>query len=349
MSEGKQEMTAERYSERNHPTRQVGDKRPRIQYFDAANGDEPMRGGGGATYGDEPANLSNKGLHASTTGRVGMNVAADERVPEGVRRIVVCADDFGMNTQIDEGIIALARMRRVSAVGCMTHAPAFSQDAPRLRELPVDVGVHLNFTEALGQPGLYMPLPQLITCAYARLLDGGRLQRQIERQLDTFEAVMGAAPDFIDGHQHVHQLPQIRTALLEVTARRYANRAPWLRCTAPGVLLGLPKNLRFKAQVIGALGARALTRAATAAGLRSNRRLLGVYDFQGGAQVYDELLALWLGNARDGDLLMCHPAARGSSDAMASQRSAEFQVLSSAGLAEWLLHNRLRIGRLGEA
>jgi predicted glycoside hydrolase/deacetylase ChbG (UPF0249 family) len=278
-----------------------------------------------------------------------MNVAADAPVSENVRRIVVCADDFGMNTQIDEGIIALARMRRLSAVGCMAHAPSFKQDAPRLRELPVDVGLHLNFTEALGQPGLYMPLPQLITCAYARLLDGGRLERQIERQLDTFEDVVGAAPDFIDGHQHVHQLPQIRRALLEVTARRYAKRAPWLRCTTPGTLQGLPKNLRLKAQLIGALGAQALARAAAAAGLRSNRRLLGVYDFQGGAQVYDALLALWLGNARDGDLLMCHPAARGSSDAMAAQRAAEFQVLSSANLAGWLLHNRLRIDRFGDA
>jgi predicted glycoside hydrolase/deacetylase ChbG (UPF0249 family) len=254
-----------------------------------------------------------------------------------------------MNTQIDDGILALARMRRLSAVGCLTHAPAFAHDGPRLRDLPVDAGLHLNFTEALGQPGLYVPLGQLIACTYARLLDSGRLLRQIERQLDAFEAVMGKAPDFIDGHQHVHQLPQIRTALLDVIARRYADKAPWLRCTAPGSLQGLPRGLRFKAQVIGALGSRSLTRAAAGAGLRTNRRLLGVYDFQGGAQVYTSLLSVWLNNAHDGDLLMCHPAAHGSSDAMAAQRAAEYQVLSRAGLAEWLLRNRLRIQRRSDS
>jgi predicted glycoside hydrolase/deacetylase ChbG (UPF0249 family) len=280
-----------------------------------------------------------------------MEMTSGEPADEGagVRRIVVCADDFGMDPAINDGVIALARAGRLSAVGCLTHAPAFRPDAARLRDTDVDAGVHLNFTEALGQPGLYLPLPRLIGFAYARLLDSGRVTRQIERQLDAFESAMGRAPDFIDGHQHVHQLPQIRTALLGVLARRYLGKGPWLRSTLPGRLDGLPAPLRRKARLIGALGAGPLVRAATTAGLRTNRRLLGVYDFLGGAQAYGDLLVLWLRNACDGDLLMCHPALPAAGGrGMAAQRGAEYQVLSKPGLAEWLLRHRLRIERMSD-
>jgi predicted glycoside hydrolase/deacetylase ChbG (UPF0249 family) len=264
----------------------------------------------------------------------------------GVRRIVVCADDFGMNTAINDGVIALAQAGRLSAVGCLSHAPSFRQDAARLRQADVDAGVHLNFTEALGQSGLYLPLSRLIACAYAHVLDVGRITRQIDRQLDAFESAMGRMPDFIDGHQHVHQLPQIRSALLAVVARRYTGKGPWLRCTTPGRLDGVPAPLRRKARIIGALGARAFARAAGVAGLRMNRRLLGVYDFQGGAQAYDGLLKLWMRNACDGDLLMCHPALPAAGGrGMAAQRGAEYQVLSNPRLAEWLLRNGVRITR----
>ncbi|WP_332459888.1 ChbG/HpnK family deacetylase [Bordetella genomosp. 9] len=268
----------------------------------------------------------------------------------GVIHIVVCADDFGMNRAINEGIVGLAVAHRLSAVGCLSQAPAFRRDAPRLRDLDVDVGLHLNFTEPLGASGLYMPLPRLIACAYGHLLDTGRLKRQIERQLDAFEFTMGRMPDFIDGHQHVHQLPQIRNALFSVLERRYPDRKPWLRYTAPGRLDGVPKPLRRKAHIIAALGSRAFAREAGRAGLRTNRRFLGVYDFQGGAQAYDDLLKVWLRNACEGDLLMCHPALpAGGGKGMDAQRGAEYQVLSKPGLSEWLMRNGLRIGRYAVA
>ncbi|ANN68610.1 hypothetical protein BAU08_22440 [Bordetella bronchialis] len=263
-----------------------------------------------------------------------------------VRRIVVCADDFGMNPSIDEGVLGLARAQRLSAVGCLSLAPEFRRDAASLRELDVDAGVHLNFTEALGESGLYLPLPRLIACTYARVLDSGRVARQIERQLDAFESAMGRAPDFVDGHQHVHQLPQIRHALFRVLARRYPRQGPWLRHTAPGCLDGVPTPLRRKARIIAALGAGPFAKAAAEAGLRTNRRFLGVYDFAGGAQAYDDLLTLWLRNACDGDLLMCHPAMpAGGRRGMDAQRGAEYQVLSRPGLDEWMHTMGLRAVR----
>ncbi|QKH35036.1 ChbG/HpnK family deacetylase [Achromobacter pestifer] len=264
------------------------------------------------------------------------------------KRIVVCGDDFGMNADIDEGMIALAGMGRLSAVSCLTLGPSFAANAGRLASLNVDIGLHVNFTEALMPGADPMPtLSRLILNAYTGRLDGDWVEAQLERQFDAFEAAFGRAPDYVDGHQHVHQLPGIRERLLQLLKRRYGAHMPWLRQTAPGMQFGIPLKEAIKARVIGALGSAALARQARMDGMRTNRRLLGVYGFAGGKRRYADLLQNWLFNARDCDLLMCHPAM-GSQDgcAMSRQRRAEFDVLASPKLGDWLNVNGVHISRL---
>ena len=140
---------------------------------------------------------------------------------------------------------------------------------------------------------------------------------------------MGRAPDFIDGHQHVHQLPQIRTALLQEMKQRYPVEGPWLRGTRAPAQSGVPWQYRFKAKIIQTLGAAALKKQA-GKGYRVSPRLLGVYDFQGGEPAYAQWLAVWLALMRDGDVLMCHPASHIiTEDTLGAQRVAEFNVLSA--------------------
>ncbi|AVJ26241.1 ChbG/HpnK family deacetylase [Achromobacter spanius] len=268
------------------------------------------------------------------------------------KRVVVCGDDFGMNADIDEGMIALAGMRRVSAVSCLTLGPTFAANAPRLAAQDVDIGLHLNLSETLGPGAEPMPaLRALILKAYAGLLDAAWVDAQIARQFDAFEAAFGRAPDYVDGHRHVHQLPGIRQRVLALLAQRYGTQAgvhaPWLRQTAPGMQCGIPLKESVKARVIGALGAAALAREARSSGLRTNRRLLGVYAFDGGKRRYAHLLQTWLFNAREGDLVMCHPALGSKQgSAMDRQRHAEFEVLADPKLGDWLCTNGVSITRL---
>jgi hypothetical protein len=85
------------------------------------------------------------------------------------------------------------------------------------------------------------------------------------------------------------------------------------------------------------LGAQAFSRLARRTGFDINRRFLGVYDFQGGAEGYRRLLQAWLAQARDGDLIMCHPARQAlPGDGLGAQRRAEFDVLSSGETGAWL-------------
>lgn len=273
--------------------------------------------------------------------------STDEGTGQWWKRIVVCGDDFGMNASIDAGITRLARLGRLSAVSCLAQGATFSGHGPDLRGFDLDLGVHLNLTQSLGDAGQTptMALPVLIARAYAGRLDEAWVDTQLSRQFDAFENVMGRAPDYVDGHQHVHQLPGVLPRLLQLLERRYGSHAPWLRHTAPGMQDGIPLRESAKARLVGALGASAVARVADRDGWRTNRRLLGVYEQQGGGRRYARLLQRWLHNARDGDLVMCHPALPGGCDALASQRVAEFEVLARPELGDWMRWNGVRVAR----
>ncbi|MBX3620748.1 MAG: ChbG/HpnK family deacetylase [Rhizobacter sp.] len=254
----------------------------------------------------------------------------------GARAICVCVDDFGLHAGVNEAALRLAAMGRVHAIGCLVGGPAWPAGAARLRALPaeaVDVGLHLDFTERPCGPASRRGLAALIASSLAGRLDAGAVRAEIGAQLQAFEAALGRAPAFVDGHQHVHQLPVIRGALLHELSARYGAARPWLRRTRVG---GRPGTGRLpawaKARVIETLGAGGLAVLARAAGYPQNTGLLGVYDFRGGAARYRTLLAAWLHAAAEGDLLMCHPSAAmvltdPLADPLLGARCAEYAVL----------------------
>lgn len=256
----------------------------------------------------------------------------------------MCADDFGQNPAIDDAILQLARQRRLSATSCLVQGPSFASGVHAVRTSGLQLGLHLNFTDSLGNPGVYLPVSTLILRSWLRQLDARQLHEQIVRQLDRFEDIVGRPPDFVDGHQHVHQFPQIRRLLLGELQGRYAGALPWLRYTHAGCLAGVPAGLRLKARLIQTLGSRAFAKRARDMAFPMNRNFLGVYDFQGGQAAYGRLLQNWLMQARDGDLIMCHPASEAlAQDSLGAQRLAEFDVLRSDAMGDWLRECRLTL------
>ncbi|AZY50281.1 ChbG/HpnK family deacetylase [Bordetella avium] len=262
------------------------------------------------------------------------------------RCIAICGDDFGMDASIDRAIFQLLDAGRMSAVSCMSTGASFAAHAQDLKTRAVDIGLHLNFTEPLSPAdGGMLPLRALLLRAYTGRLNANWLRQEIARQLDAFEDRIGHAPHYVDGHQHVHQLPGVRQALLAELRQRYAGQRPWLRLTPAGTLQGMPWMPTLKAQLIAALGGHALAAQVRREAWPSNGRFFGVYGFQGGERVYAAFLHHWLSNALDGDLIMCHPALPGPVE-HAEQRVAELAVLSSAELGEWLVANGLLVQRL---
>jgi chitin disaccharide deacetylase len=260
-------------------------------------------------------------------------------------------DDFGMHDGINQAALDLVKRGSVSAISCMVDGPAWHSGSISLKQtaVEVEVGLHLNFTENFVQSLVSVPLPRLILLAYARVLDRAALKRDIERQLELFESTLGRMPAFIDGHQHVHQLPVIRDALIDVLDQRYSSRKPWLRASGPPKQLAgsaLTWSVKFKSRLIGCLGASALSRLARRHGYRQNRHLLGVYGFNASDGLYLAFVRAWLRNAVGGEVLMCHPSVAGPwNDALMQARHQEYKVLASRNFAGLVRRAGFKIGR----
>lgn len=255
------------------------------------------------------------------------------------RAICLCVDDVGLHPHVTDAAITLLQAGRVQAASCMVGSPAWPEAAERLLQLtsgPFDAGLHLDFTAF----PLTIPAdewPRVWINAVLGRMPLADCRTEITAQLDAFERHMGRSPDFIDGHQHVHQFPQIRHALIDVLLRRFPYRKPWLRSTRS-------TGLGLKPLAISHLGGRALLAEADLLALRHNRALIGVYDFKGGPGRYERLLRAWLRGARHGDLLMCHPS-RGPvpGDGIAQARMDEFDVLAGEPFGGLLRSRHLRL------
>jgi predicted glycoside hydrolase/deacetylase ChbG (UPF0249 family) len=247
--------------------------------------------------------------------------------------LCICADDFGLRDGVNEAILALLDAGRIQAVSCMVGGKAWLAGAQALRkrdQCGFDAGLHLDLTDSPLLPGSRRHLGHLIFTSMIRLIHREALRREIGAQLDAFESGFGCAPAYVDGHQHVHQLPLVRDALLEALRDRYGEALPWLRSTRAVQGAGWTSA---KALLIESLGGRALMTMADRQGFQHNQRLLGVYDFRGGEMRYRALLGEWLQAARGADLLMCHPGIGADElDSIAAARQAEFAVLADPAL-----------------
>lgn len=247
-------------------------------------------------------------------------------------KLILCADDFGQSEAIDKAIIALIKKNRLSATSCMTLSPRWPTAAKKLTpsiRKKASIGLHLDFTHF----GDTISHPKLVLLSLARQLSKQRIQESIHQQLDAFEAAFGSPPDYVDGHQHVHQLPQIRDALLEALHERYRNQLPWLRIAKPPFSDGL------KGIIIRILGANAFEKNAKKLGFVCSGSLLGAYGFDGSREDYIQRFKHWLDEVESNaatPVLMCHPAADGTQDdddVIYQARVKEFSALTSDALA----------------
>ncbi len=278
-------------------------------------------------------------------------------IPSPAFRFCLCADDYAMTPAVSRGILEALEARSLSATSAMTNAPSWAGSAAALRPhaARADIGLHLNLTS--GAPLAPMPalapsgtLPAIGTFLRAGSnLPLGEIADEVGRQIDAFTAAWGAAPDHLDGHQHVHALPAIRDLVLDELDRRGLAGKLWLRDSTDRPMRVLRRGTSLKK----ALGLAWLGRGmAAAAGRRSyttNDGFAGFSDFRLG-QDNSELFGRFLRAPGSRHLVMCHPGhvddALRQLDPVTDSREEELRFLLSPAFKALLADTGGKLERL---
>ncbi len=236
-----------------------------------------------------------------------------------MRRITLCADDFGQSSQISEGILRLARAKRISAISSFTLLALWKDYTQELKALhsDVDLGIHLTYPLTLS----------------------GILQ-----QIDTFVTHMGFLPDFLDGHRHVHAYGKTPHLLLKAITARWQNQPkPYVR--APDRLGsfsdGLIKGLILKTLCFG------FSNKLRQADIPFPPWFGGLYNLHSN-QPYRPLFLNWISHCPDQSLIMCHPGLNlydDPSDPIHNRRALEYAYLASDQFLEDCKRYEITISR----
>jgi len=263
-------------------------------------------------------------------------------VPAADRQIWLCADDYGMSPAVSAGIRDLILRRRINATSVMMPSPHLSPDEIEALDTlnsgqkRAALGLHVTLTTPFKpmsesfaplSRGKFPSLNKMFRTAVARRLDPARLMIEVATQLEAFIEAFGQPPDFVDGHQHVHLLPQVRDAVLKVVAETVPQA--WVRqCGRSRGAMRLKDGKDLLLDVLS-VGFR---RKANQLGVLTNPAFAGAYDFTdkpGFAKVFPRFLE----GLPDGGLVMCHPgfvdAELQQIDPVTHQRERELAFFNS--------------------
>ncbi|MCB1179735.1 MAG: ChbG/HpnK family deacetylase [Leptospiraceae bacterium] len=239
--------------------------------------------------------------------------------------MILCADDFGLSPSVSVAIIKLLEAKKISAVSCIVNESKSYSFYRNLNNYQnnVDLGLHLVFTQGspvsrnlnlscgfVDKNGYFLDLKLLYLKCKFRSLNYQLVKNEINSQINMFKDLTGMYPDFIDGHQHIHQFSIIKNALLEVVNNIYDKKRIYLRVGYhPESPLGKIKNIRlntFGSYIISNLGKK-LYLELDINRIFKNRFLFGYYNFKKVKHfrsIFDYYLTFDL---QHNDIIICHP------------------------------------------
>jgi chitin disaccharide deacetylase len=234
-------------------------------------------------------------------------------------RLIVCADDFGLDEAVNAALEAASRDGILTCASLMVGAPAARDAVARARRLPrLKVGLHLVLVD--GRPVLPADaVPDLVDPhgafddnmlrAGLRFFFSRRARRQlaaeIRAQFMAFRAT-GLALDHVNAHKHMHIHPTV-AALVIAVGREFGMRA----VRVPAEPLGALRRAAAAegGRVLPPLYApwiALLRRRLKRAGLAVNDHLLGLA--WSGAMTEPRMLRLLAALPAGASELYCHPA-----------------------------------------
>lgn len=129
--------------------------------------------------------------------------------------MIVNADDFGLTSGINRGIIEAHERGIVTSTSLMVRYATAAGAADYARAHPdLSVGLHFELAEWFFSAGEWR-------CAYEVVdpHDADAVAAEFESQLALFERLMHRAPTHLDSHQHMHRSDPARTLMMKAAER----------------------------------------------------------------------------------------------------------------------------------
>ncbi len=156
----------------------------------------------------------------------------------------IIADDLGLHTSVNDGIIFLLKTGKIEGASLMTNANAFDDAITRLKSVPsANIGIHINFVEERSLiSGKLMPKNHRIFFFkyLLGLVKKEYIKEEAEAQIRKCIQA-GIKPSFINGNQHLHLLPGIMDIMIGL-AKKYG--IPYVRVINESTSFGTRKVAR---------------------------------------------------------------------------------------------------------
>ena len=165
------------------------------------------------------------------------------------KKILLCADDYAFDIPTGQSIRDLILKKRINATSCMSDSTSWKEESIKLKEILAKmkegerplIGLHFSLTEPTASKyyikSLFSKkvtsLLELLIRSKLKLISEKRIYKILDHQFNEFIKYYGSAPEFIDGHQHVHQFPIIRRALIKFYKAKQIKTPFFIRSTFP--------------------------------------------------------------------------------------------------------------------
>jgi chitin disaccharide deacetylase len=171
----------------------------------------------------------------ATTAVLSFSSIRDE--PNSMKQVILNADDFGLTTGVNEGIIRAHRDGILSSTTLMANGLAFDDAVERAKENPkLGVGCHLvliggrcvappNQIPTLVDPDGNLPatLPAFVTKVTSGRIRADDIATELRAQIEKIRRA-SIDPSHVDTHKHAHAHPRVLSIVCRVAKELGINR-----------------------------------------------------------------------------------------------------------------------------
>jgi len=156
-------------------------------------------------------------------------------------KIITCADDFGISSEINKGIIEAHSKGILTSTALLVNAPKTQEAMELAQNHPsLEVGLHLSIVEGIaltgnrfpelldeysyfsGSPCLQRNWKKFLIAFFCNKISKQALKEELETQIQFFLKNFPSIP-FLNGTQHLHLFPSVNDIVIDLCKKYHIN------------------------------------------------------------------------------------------------------------------------------